>query len=547
MNVQILLTERAPWRRIISDYGAVWLAGTLYEKDRPLSDRESAERLSGLPRDPLALEAALRSLDGLFAAVVQRPGVTIAIADHIASIPLLLRGDTIAGSAQDLFTDGRVPRDEVDADAARTLALSGFTLGEATLARGTVRLPAGGYTLFRADGTHRGSYLSYTAWDAEIDYGPGLEARLETVLSRIIQRAIARADGRWIVVPLSAGLDSRLIASGLKAHGYAKVKCFAYGQPGHHDALASRQIASRLGYSWAFVPHKPARQRAWVSSEEHAACIRSGDALSATPSMPDYAAIVRLRREGWVTEDSLVVNGQSGDFLSGNHIPATLGPGVTIEDRGSVIDALLAKHHSLWRSLWTHERLAQVRRELEEELDAFGAPDSPGEMGYALFEAVEHDNVQSKYVLGGQRVYECLGLDWALPLWDRPFVEFWKRAPLEAKFGQKLYAATLGRLNWGGVWHGIEVRPRTVPRWVQPVRLGARALAAPLGPKRWHAIDRRLFTYATDPFCSFAHLNYAQVVMDRRGFRNALSWSTEDYLSRHDLGWDGSTSLRNVS
>jgi asparagine synthase (glutamine-hydrolysing) len=539
MTVEVRLTERAPWRRIGTEYATVWLAGTLFEKDKPLSLAEAAERLAGLPRDPLTLEAALRALDGLFAAVVQRPGVTIAIADHVASMPLLLRGETIAARAEDLFEGGRVPADDIDPQGAATLALSGFTIGETTLSRSTVRLPAGGYTLFRADGVHRGSYTAYTAWDGEIDRTPGLDMRLDEVLSRVIQRAIAQADGRWIMVPLSAGLDSRLIASGLKEHGYAKVKCFAYGQPGNHEAHASRQIAARLGYSWAFVPSKPGRQRAWFASPAHDAYIRFGDALSATPFEQDYAAIARLREEGWMGDDVLVINGQSGDFISGNHIPATLGPGTSMETRGPVIDALIAKHHSLWRSLWTQDRLSLVRRELEAELDAFGAPQNPGDMGYALYEAVEYDNRQSKYTIGGQRVYECLGIDWAMPLWDRPFVEFWKKAPLEAKFGQRLYRETLDRLNWGGVWHDIDAARRIVPRWVRPVRLAAKAAAAPFGRKRWHAIDRRLFTYPTDPVCNYAHLPYLKVATDRRGFRNAVSWFTEGYLGRHGLPWDG--------
>ncbi len=539
MSARVSLTEHAPWRRIAGEGWTVWLAGTLFGGDRPASLESIAARLATLPDDPTALEPVLRALDGLFAAVIQRPGVTIAIADHIASVPLLLRGTQIAARAADLFENSRLPPGDVDTDAAKIFALSGFTLGTETLSRSTRRLPAGGYAVIREGQVHLGRYTDYAAWRSGIDYSPGVEQRLEEMLHRLIDRAIAQADGREIVAPLSAGLDSRLIVSGLHAHGYKRVKCFAYGQPGNHEAIASRQIAERLGYAWTFMPSTRRSQRAWFASPEHADYVRFGDALVATPFEQDYAAVAALLANGWIDRDALVINGQSGDFITGNHIPTSLGPGTVLADRRPVIDALIAKHHALWGALQTPECIALVRRKLEAELDALDAPHVPGDMGHALYEAVESDNRQSKYVVGGQRVYEALGLEWSMPLWDRPFCEFWKTVPVQHKFRQTLYRETLHRLNWGGVWTDIHDERRIVPGWVRPLRASARLALAPFGRARWHRLERRVFVPLMDPVCNYAGRSCLHVAADRRGFRNAVSWFTADHLARYGLAWDG--------
>src|SRR5690606_848846 len=248
-----------------------------------------------------------------------------------------------------------------------------------------------------------------------------------------------------------------------------RVKCFAYGQPGNFEATASRQIAERLGYDWTFVPYTIRGQRAAFATPAHEDYRRFSDSLTAVPFEQDFPALARLVDSGWAPRDAVVVNGQSGDFITGNHIPPSLGPDAG-DDAGrdwtAVLDALLAKHYALWQALGTPERLALVRRALSAELEALGAPPRPGAMAYGVYECSEYQNRQSKYVLGGQRVYDYFGLDWRLPLWERPFVDFWRTVPLALKYRQRLYRETLRRLDWGGVWRDIDDRRRVSPGWL---------------------------------------------------------------------------------
>lgn len=540
--IKLALTAQAGWRRLPSSDAEIWFTGRLYEGTRSLSLEETAAFLNALPMERSALQKALTNIDGLFAAIVKRGAIVIAVVDHIASYPLLIKRDgevLVTDRGKECFSDGRIPLEDINHDASLALAMSGYTLGGETLARSVTWLVAGSYAIIENADVYIGRHYIYSAWKLaadNIDYSKALEA----VLRQIFERLIGSLDGRTVLLPLSAGRDSRLIASALREHDYSQVKCFAYGRPGNFEARASEQIAARLGYPWTFVPYSQRSQRLSIGRGGHARYRRDSDSFAAVPFEQDFFAVSALLESGWAPRDAVIVNGQSGDFIAGNHIPESLATGKP-DSRGwaAVFDAMIDKHYSLWSSARTAENTAKLHEMMSEQLRLVEAPSNPDYGAYGLFECLEYDNRQSKYVVGGQRAYECLGVEWRLPLWEKPLVEFFRKLPLKHKFRQKLYVETLERLNWGGVWSGIDDRRRVTPNWLRPVRVLTMLLAAPFGRKCWHEIERRLFAYCSDVLCNYAYLCYRQVVRDQRGFRNAVSWFTEAYLSRHGLDWRG--------
>ena len=77
--------------------------------------------------------------------------------------------------------------------------------------------------------------------------------KLTHQIEKIIKKSIKEVNGKTVIIPLSAGLDSRLIASGLKHFNYKNVKCFSYGLKNNYEAKMSKKISEKLGYEWAFV------------------------------------------------------------------------------------------------------------------------------------------------------------------------------------------------------------------------------------------------------------------------------------------------------
>ena len=537
-----VMRERFGWRRFPAGERALLFRGHVAGRTPEILAREAAS----LSR--AAVPAWLDRLDGHFSLVLTGPDWSLAAVDPVRSYPLIWArregAVLVASNGPALVRHLGLGPVDIDADQAAAFALSGFTVGAATLYRGVRQLSPGKFILVEAGGeTTETSYHVWRPQRPDPVTPEELVAPLAQLHEKLIGDLIVSAAGRPILVPLSAGLDSRMIASGLAAAGYRNVQCFAYGRAGNREAVVSSEIARRLGYPWRVVPYTNAVVRASYESPDHQAYLAYADNLTAIPFPQDYPALDRMRRDGALDPDSILVNGQSGDFITGNHVPAALfsprddGKAARLE---RILDALVAKHFKNWTSLRTPKRMAGIKALLTVEIDAAGGlPDDPaGDHG--VYEASEFVDRQSKYVINGQRVYEYLGLDWRLPLWDRAYIDFWARAPLAAKKGQNLYRQVLERENWGGVWRDVPVNPlRIRPLWLVPLRLAAKAAHAPLGQARWRRFEKQYLEYWMAPLCSYAPWSYRQVATDKRGHASPIGWYIERYLAAKGPTWSG--------
>lgn len=532
----VRMVARLPWRERTVEGARVWTTGHPMVDGRLLDGDAAARAALALHRDGGAPDA----WDGHFAAVVATPdGAVTAFVDRVASFPLFwVDGDDGAR----LGDDARALADEaglaIDPDQALSVAMAGYTTGLGCLFAGLRRLPPGGVLRIVAGRAVVRRYFAYDSWAAPAD-GALSDAAVIDTLDAVMARCAATLKDRPILVPLSAGLDSRAIVSGLKRHGHRDVRCFAYGRPNNFEATASRAIAEALGCPWRFVPSTAASARRYFESALREEYWAFADLATGVPFEQDLAALRTLRDEGWVPDDAVVINGQSGDFLCGAHIPKTFAPGGAV-DEAALTRAQLDKHYALWVALRgpvNDGRIAALLR-ADRPADA-PAADTPAHAA-GLFERAEYDDRQSKYVVAGQRVYDFLGLDWRMPLWEAPVIELFRRAPLAERMGRAAFRRAMARADWGGVWGdawAFPFRPTPAPVW--PVRQAAMALAAPFGAEARRALHRRLFAYWTDIVPNLAARPYGAVARDGRGFRNAIAWLTEDYLARQGLGWDG--------
>ncbi len=482
-------------------------------------------------------------VDGNFAFAAAGPGWSVAAVDRVRSIPLnfsaLQCATRVSPSAARLNTDE--DPDGYDPAGLLCFAMAGYTVGRATIRRDIRQLMPGEMLYAGTDGKvviH--SYASYRPSGRDTRNRRQLLDALSVATIEIFETLAATTQDRPIVVPLSAGMDSRLVVAALHHLGIGNVRCYAYGKPGNFEAEASRRIADHLGYQWDFVPYSLDQQRRTFSEPGHADFQSFANDFAALPFQQDFHAVDVLRKKGFIPPDAVIVNGQSGDYLTGNHIPAELCEPVgdaNEEKRWSrVFNATVEKHFSHWQFLKTPENLSRISALLREDLHqadmAFG--DDPAQ-DFGLFEGLEFRNRQAKYVIGGQRIYDLFELEWRLPLWDRQYMTFWQDVPLEAKRGRNLFLEMLAERNWGGVWRGWDFPQRITPRSLAHVRWLLKALHIPLGRKRWHRFERRYLDYFMDVLCNYAIVPYARVIRDDRGFRNALSWHIDAYLSEKGI------------
>lgn len=544
------------WRSFDRGAATLWIKG--YLNGGGFDGAAFGARADGLiaaiaAGDEAEIGRILTSLDGHFALCIVTPNAVLAAVDRVRSIPLACGRDgdgwVIDDQALRLRDRLGLGVDDIDPDAALAFAMSGYTIGSATLYKGIRQLLPGEFLLHGVDDTAPTArrYALYRPWHTEPRDRDHLLRELTEVTLGILEKLVQSADGRQILAPLSAGLDSRLIVSGLAHLGYRNVQCFSYGHRNNFEAAAAEKIAAHLGYPWRFVPFTHRYARKAFASDQHRHYHNFADSCAAVPVEHDFLALRRMQGASkgvdWVADDAIIVNGQSGDYITGAHIPPSLArllPSATREERDATIfDALVAKHYGLWPSLQTPEVLARIKSLLWIEMEAAGAPLDDPAMSFALYEFSEFQNRQCKYVVAGQSAYDFFGYDWRLPLWDNDYLDFWEKVPLADKLDRNLFREMLERENWGGVWRDWPAPRYLTPKWILPLRYGAKLACAPLGTQRWHAVERRVFTYWMDFISNYDIVRYRNVLFAPRDHRNGQSWLARSYLDNKGLAFDG--------
>ena len=531
------------WENFTAAGVAMWAKGHLFGDEFG----NVAHRLAaGNTFRARAVEGLLRDLDGHWALVALGPNWAFAAVDRVRSIPLIWARDgesiLVDQNGGRLAARMGLSTEDVNWTAALSIALAGYTIGNDTLYSRLGQIGPGEYLLVEKPGKLRsGRYYQWTPWRLEVGSSASLAKLLVRLHEKLIEKLVGSARGRRILVPLSAGFDSRFIASGLREAGYRDVVCFAYGLPGNREALVSRLVAERLGYHWRFVPYCNAAMRRAFASQDHARYKAGADSLTGVHFPQDYLAVNALVADGVADPESIVVNGQAGDFITGNHVPAALAVArcdcSSAARQDAIVEALLDKHFKQWGFLRTPANMACLAARLKREIALIGMPaDAGGDHG--VYEHCEFQDRQAKYVINGQRLYEHFGLDWRLPFWDRDCLDFWSRVPLEAKVGQALYRQTLVSQNWAGVWgEDLPVNPMRIrPGWLRPIRFALKALHAPLGRARWHAFERRYLDYWMTPLCGYAMRRWLEVARDGRGHWSSIAWHIKSYLSEKGIG-----------
>jgi asparagine synthase (glutamine-hydrolysing) len=532
------------WRCASEGAMTVWAKGYGRGADAKTLAREFAQ-LRKL--DAAALGQMLNGLDGHFAIAVSGPDYAFAAVDWVRSIPLAFGrcGDRwlIADQALRLRDLAKLGQDDIDPDAALAIAMSGYTIDLATLYRGLHQLGPGEFILFTEGKEPQcNRYYCYRPWrdDKPIYNADRAKAELRDVTLHIIDTMMKGLDGRELVVPLSAGRDSRLIVSAAHQLGYRNVRCFAYGRPGNFEAEASKAIADRLGFPWRFVPTGVGLMRRYFKSEIHRRYVAFSDTAQSAPFVQDLPQVQTLKDDGFISSDAVLCNGNSGDYISGAHIvPAmqrkSIDPSFDARMR-RIVDALTDKHFALWRNLATPTNRMRIADALRNSIARAGATLGPPDDDYGLYEYAEFQDRQCKYVITGQRIYEFLGHEWRLPLWAKPYLDFWERVSLAGKVKQNLYAAMLDEQNWGGVWNRMPVNAKTIkPDWIRPIRFAAKVAHSPLGRERWHQFERRYFQYWMSATGASACVPYWRAIRDSGGARHGVAWLARSYLDRHGV------------
>ena len=516
------------WKLYKYNDSLIWLTGdNLEKKYQYLINKITANKNI----NKMIIKKLLQNMDDHFGVIYLTKSWSFAAVDFARTYPIFwkrTKSNFVFSPQAKNIIDKK--KDSVDSCQLMAFRMSGYTIDDGTLWENVKNLNPGHFIFIESKKIfYIEEYFSYKPWIPSTKSYVELKAQLKNEINTILKNTIIKANGRTIVIPLSAGLDSRLIASGLKYLDYKNVKCFSYGLKNNFESKASRIIANKLGFSWKFIEINQQKAKNFYSTIDYKNYMNNSHDGCATSTIQGLYAVNMLLKDSYLLKEDLIINGNSGDFISGGHVPKGLiekskDVNLLFEE---VFEKHFIKHYALWQSLLNKENKIIIKEQLFNQLKKNIKDTDIYFMAHGMAEFLEYQNRQTKYVINAQRIYEFYNLKWQLPLWDKSFIKFWSDVPLKYKINQKLYKDTLIELNMGGVWSKeYDSQSYISPKWMRFLRTILKAYFLFIGKNKWHNFEKKYLEYWMDNICGQSILPYLKIIRNENVSRHYVSWLT---------------------
>ena len=228
-------------------------------------------------------------------------------------------------------------------------------------------------------------------------------------------------------------------------------------------------------------------------------------------------AIDKLLESGYISKKDIIINGNSEIlFLEDTYLKISLKKFI-IKSNNILSEALFnkhfEKHYNLWKSISNLKNKKYYKKLLEKQLQENKKIKFENLNASGILEYLEFNNRQSKFVVNCQRIYDFYKIDWMLPLWNKGFIKFWEKVPLELKVNQKLYKDTLMHLNFGGVWGSeYNVNFSIASKRIKVLRFLLKMFFFILRKEKWHDFEKKYLEYFSENIYGFSSISYWQYI-----------------------------------
>lgn len=408
--------------------GQTFVRGYCYDKSNTLLQGDSLLAFFDEVSSETTFQSKLADANGLFSVVIDKPALQAAAVDATRTYPMYF---TLSGQLSDnphtFPAKGIADRRIVDFYNATGATPEGSTLID---------------SIFQVCPSHYAFWQPPKGWDQKpyrtyfckkSEEKPCSERQLAEVLDAVAERLVRSCGGRQVVVPLSGGYDSRLIAVMLKSHGYDNLLAYTVGKKGIAECRMAEQVANRLGIKHynIDISDTQTQELCYADRAEFERYYQFMGNYGNFTWMFEFAAIKKLRAMGCLSSDAVFVPGHSGDFLAGSHITKA---GVTARDTAA----------SLNRKIMYISNENGYRRSVSEYI--FGYIQTllvEGITPYSAYQNFIMQNRQAHNIINSARVYEFFGYNVRMPLWDTQLMDVFRFLPIEQLQNCRLYNATL--------------------------------------------------------------------------------------------------------
>lgn len=410
----------------------LWFKGYLYDGNRLKSEVQIFSELSQI-KNKASLVEWLNTSNGCFSIVLTGDFGTLLAVDIMRTFPIFYSRNNnnwvVTDDPVSIFRGNA----EVDPMAAVELECSGYVTGCRTLFNAVYQVQAGEIVAYSNHSIHCSFYADFRIDRIDSSKFNNLQQKLSHKLETVFERMVNSLDGRQVVLPLSGGYDSRLMATMLKKFGHKNVFTYTYGRAGNHELENSQRTATILGFPWVFIKYNSDLIQGFMSESTFSNYIHYVGKASSIFFMQEYFAVKFLHENNCIEKDAVFIPGFSGDALAGSHLRRSVAESV---DKEKLIKQIYNKTYNQNNSIKFKNQFLHLIKD-------FVNQHSENIPTYNIYEQWLFKERHAKLIVNSASVFDFFGYEYRLPFWDRELVSFFTAVPFEYKLYKPLYNKTV--------------------------------------------------------------------------------------------------------
>ena len=414
-----------------TSFKSVHVAGFIWVNDQYLSGKSFAEFIKGKSSSFDDFKLIAKVINGQFSVIVENEEEIWAVSGHTWSYPVFYcrSNDEVIISDDPEGLLKQIPNPKPDNFSRNYFLLFGVTPGAKTLVEQISQIQPGEILVLKS--SEKKSISIFNEY-GKTSFQKVSENELYQLILSVFEKYYNYLKDKHILLPLTSGYDSRLLACLLKKFGHEKVLCAMWGRKNNSEKEAAEKVAKQLGFKFGFIDYSKEVASGFTSQPDFYDYIHFAGHLSSMPYLQDYFAVKALKIKQLIGEETIVLPGHPGDFLRGSHLDTGMETAIDSYLVSKIIDKFSSS--------------VPLNLKLLNEVENFIVKHflyDPDLKPWQKFEKWDFQDRQCKFISNSNQVYLFSGQQVMMPLFDKQFLEFFSRVPLKQKLGANYYFSTL--------------------------------------------------------------------------------------------------------
>lgn len=380
------------------------------------------------------LKTTIPKINGMFSLLVVAENCAFIATDITRTFPIFYKHEADNFTITDdpfLFLEDSELHNQLE------FQLSGFTSKNKTLLKGVYQTESAQLITLSFQKIETKRYYNYLLTKEPNFENKRLKEELKTTLEAVHKDLVNELDGRPIVLSLSGGYDSRIIAYYLRKLNYPNVQAITYGlSTRDKEVQLAKKTADQLNIPWVFIKYDEEICNKYIHSKQFVEYVKFSSTLSTFPFLQDYFAVDYLHKNQRIQKDSVFITGRSLDGIAGSLLKGRFSKSSSFNQVPQFIfdDVYVLSNQT------SHEKKG-ILYTLKTDLQKIKS-----NQNYSIYENWMFQEKVIKMIVNSANVYDFFGYEQRLPLWDIRLTDIFKKWSVAQKNYKSLFNETIQEL-----------------------------------------------------------------------------------------------------